>query len=473
MKCEQPDSAENALFIPRKSGRIHLAGIGGVGMAGLALILKEQGWRVDGCDTAEGPLLPWLREKGIACSVGHSASHIHPRPDAIVRSPAVPMTEGEVVEAVNLGISVLSRGFVLPRVLSEYRMAAVAGTHGKTTTASMLAWIMKSSGRETSFCIGGVSPSLGAVAHVNRRGLIVVEADESDGTLEHYRPDLGVITGMDLDHVDHFRNQDEHQQLFRRFSAASKTVVYPSGDAASAGAVSGHARCMSFGMDETAQVRGDIVALKSDASIFDLEGAGISTVRVSLPVAGRHNVMNALAASAAAMMWEVSSEEIASALSSYRLPRRRFELVAQGGGRTVFSDYAHHPAEINALLAQSALARPTRQIGVFQPHRFSRTRAFRREFARSLSGLDYLVLAPVYAASEQPLSGGHTEDLFREFGPDSEERVALASSLEDAWEKLKANSRSGDQILIIGAGDVEILGAWAAREWGPPGTSKS
>lgn len=448
------------------AGPVHFAGIGGVGMAGLALLLSRRGWTVTGCDAYEGPLLSWLRASGIPASVGHHPDHLAPDIAWIVRSPAVSMEDAELAEARRRHLPVFARGVVLPEVLKQYRAAAVAGTHGKTTTSSMLAWILVSAGRQPAYCIGGVCPNLGAVAHAGRDGFAVAEADESDGTLQFYRPEIGIITNMDLDHVDYFKTEAMQHQVYQQFAAQSGTVMYAAADETASRLLRDHPRRVTFGLESGADVAARDVVLTPASTSFDLMVRGAPAGRIELQIPGEHNVLNALAASAAAIEWGVDAASIRQALAVFQLPKRRFELVAQGAGIRVISDYAHHPAEIEALMKQARLARPARIIGVFQPHRYSRTLAFKKAFAKILSSLDYLVLAPVYAASEPVVPGGLSDDLFKEFPRDQHGRVELAESLEDAWSRLRERSQSGDLVLIIGAGDVENIGAWAAAEWG-------
>jgi len=448
------------------SGPVHFAGIGGVGMAGLALMLSKRGWQVSGCDAGEGALLSWLRANRIPAAVGHDPAHVRDGIAWLVRSPAVSVDEPEVCEAQRRQIPVFARGMVLPEILKHYRAAAVAGTHGKTTTSSMLAWILKSSGMNPTYCIGGVCPNLGAVAEAHADGFAVAEADESDGTLQFYHPDLAVITNMDLDHVDYFKTEVMQQQVYRQFAAQARAVIYAQADPSAPVVLRDHPRKISFGLRDDADVGAAGIVTSGTHTSFDLRIRGDVAGRIELTVPGEHNVLNALAAAAAATEWGLSFSAIRNALAVFQLPRRRFELVAAGSGIRVISDYAHHPVEIDALLRQARLGKPARIIGVFQPHRYSRTLAFKKSFAKILSTLDYLALAPVYAASEPVVAGGLSADLFAEFPAADHGRVELAESLEDAWTKLRGRARSGDLVLIIGAGDVELIGAWAAAEWG-------
>lgn len=442
-------------------GRVHMLGIGGVGMAGLALLLKERGWQVTGCDTYPGALLSWLDAQGIQSEVGHDACHLDTRPDFIVRSPAVSPGEGELIQAQRMNIPVIERGRILPGLLHHYRTIAVAGTHGKTTTASLIAWIIKQTSEKTSYCIGGVCPCLGAVAHAEKEGTMVVEADESDGTLRYYEPDAAVVTSMDIDHVDFFRDTDTLISTYREFAYSARLVVYHVEDPNSADMLESHPCAVSVGLTATADIHAENILLESDRCEFDVINNKRRLGRVCLGVPGRHNILNALSAMAVCLHYGVEFSVISRALSSFRLPLRRYELVVKGTGVTVVADYAHHPVEIAALLAQAQLTGAKRILGVFQPHRYSRTKAFLASFVDVLSKLDHVVLAPVYSASEPFIAGGTSDDLYREFCARGLERQCLAHSVPHAWELLRPLIKPGDLVLIIGAGDVEIIGTWA------------
>ncbi len=454
-------SVDAALALP--GARVHMTGIGGVGMAGLALLLSRTGRVVSGCDVSGNALTRWLETEGIPCRIGHHAAHLDEMvPNVIVRSPAVSLDEPELREALARGLPVLDRGAVLPAWLSTRRTLAVAGTHGKTTTASMLAWILEVAGEDPTFAIGGICPNLGAVARVGTGPGTVVEADESDGTLALYHPEIAVITSMDWDHVDFYPDENHQLRVYRQFAAQSSMVIMPVEEKIELDGQS----VMTFGWSEEATACARAVTLRADESRFDLVMEGRSFGEIVLGISGRHNVRNALAAAAAAHAWGISFAAIAGGLRSFRLPARRFELLRCLNGVRVVGDYAHHPVEIDALVAQARLHEPERIMAVFQPHRYSRTLAFKNEFARSLSGLDAVVLAPVYAASEPPVKGGFSEDLYACMHEAMGDRVRLADSLETAWSMLEQEVRAGDLLLVIGAGDVEKITSWARLAWG-------
>ena len=427
--------------------RIHMIGIGGIGMAGLALLLKERGHCISGCDEQENRQTAWLREKGIPVLIGHDQSHLTDA-DWIIRTTAVPDDHPEVV---NAKVPVSRRGEVLPALLRDRFTIAVSGTHGKTTTTSMIAQILG-----CGYCIGGEVPGFDGVAKDGQ--IMVVEADESDGTIANYHPDIAVITNIEYDHMEHHANVEAFEACFKTFIANTKQkIVYCAEDPAAARLCKNNPKAVPYGFQ---------------VSDFKFQ--------VSLP--GRHNRLNAMAA-AAVCEKRKSVEEIAQALANLKPVRRRFERVFEGD-YTIISDYAHHPTEIRALI-QTTLEtlKPKRLLGVFQPHRYTRTKALMDDFPPAFQGLEKLWLLPVYAASEKPVAGGTSEDLMNRFSNDWENRIKIfsesvaidnfaeskimtsgnVSTLEKVWQDVQGELRAGDVLLIIGAGDIEQLAERARR----------
>jgi len=446
---------------PQPGEGVHMLGIGGVGMAGLALLLKSNGWNVTGCDAHPGSLLTWLQGNDIPVTVGHDPTHLSPPPTLLVRSPAVSWNEPELLEATQRGLPVIDRGRLLPELLKSRDTVAVAGTHGKTTTSSMVAWFLASAGKPHSYLIGGICPGLGAVARIETDGWMVVEADESDGTLKHYTPEIGVITSMDLDHVDYFHDHARLRNVFGTFAANAGKLIVPEVEAEVFRSRAGGT--VTFGFGETAGWRASQVALTPIDSSFSLTVDGVDCGNVTISVPGRHNVLNALAALAAGQAAGLDLLKMVAALQTFQLPKRRYEQVAAGNGIRVISDYAHHPVEIAALLEQARLSHSKRIIAVFQPHRYSRTKAFCEQFADVLSTLDALILVPVYAASEPFIAEGTSDVLLRACLSRRMTEVQLADSVADAWNRLQQVWLDDDLVLIIGAGDVDRIGTWAAE----------
>lgn len=450
-------------LIARRSDPVHLLGIGGVGVAGVAVMLRARGLRVSGCDGSRSGITDWLQQAGIPVSIGHDPGHLDERPGWLVRSPAVRDVEPELGAAHRAGLPVFPRGVVLPALLHGRRSIAVSGAHGKTTTTAMIAHVLRSSGIDASFCVGGVVGGDGGVAAAGRDPVIVVEADESDGTVALYAPDLAVVTNVELDHVDYFESQDELHDCFRQFGGQSRFILFGADDPGAHAVFADLPNAEGFGL-ERGRWRADAVREESFAVSFDAVCDGRRLGRVELGIPGAHNVLNALAALAAAAHTGVPFEKTAAALASFRPVRRRFDVLARTEGRIVVSDYAHHPTEIRALMAQAGRLPYRRILAVFQPHRYTRTAALGRAFAESFGGVDYLVLAPTYAAFEDPVAGGDIRDLAQLFEAANRVPSWCADSLLAAWEHIREKWRDGDALLIVGAGDVEKIAFWARDE---------
>jgi UDP-N-acetylmuramate--alanine ligase len=410
----------------KAGGHAHLIGAGGIGMAGLAYLLRERGLTVSGCDLENNRQTDWLSRSGIRVLSGHAAEHVAEDVDWIIHSAAVPASHPELRRARERAIPVSRRGEVLPALMRDRTCIAVSGTHGKTTTTAIIAQVL-----DCGYCIGGEIAGMEAVAR--DAPLMAVEADESDGTVAGYTPDYAVITNIDYDHMEHHSSEAAFVDCFRAFIENTKNrVFYCGADPVAAEVVQASPaadQCVPFGFPDPA---------------------------LPVPLPGRHNQWNAAAAAAVCAQWK-TEEEILQALRRIRPVRRRFEIVYEGGGIRVISDYAHHPTEIAALVEAASALLPRRLLAVFQPHRYTRTRALGAAFPASFSGVDRLWLVPVYAASENPLEGGTTRDLLARFPDDREGWPRCCDSLETAWKEIQAELQEGDLLLIVGAGDIEQL----------------
>ena len=463
------------LRLLERPGAAHFVGVCGVGMAGVAWLLRAFGWTVTGCDEKRGRLADWLEGEGIGFAGPHDPGHVlSPPPDLVVRTPAVAEDAPELAAARAAGIPVLARGEVLAALSERVSTVAVCGSHGKTTTSTFLSAILRALRPDSAaWCIGGESAFPGGVAGgapTSESAVLVAEADESDGTLANYRPVMLVLTNLDLDHVDRFESVEAFEEVFRGVIArTSGPVVYgadhPRASLVAASSPGGGPR-VSFGFSGAADWR--VVDWRGDGGggqSFTLQpparfGAA-GAVPMSLRVPGRHNALNAAAAIAAAAELGIAPADAAAVLRERAsLPARRFERIGSPAGFTVVSDYAHHPSEIAALVAAARSLGAARVTAVFQPHRYSRTRTFLRDFPAAFAGLDSLVLCPVYAASEAPLPGGTELELYAEFRRQAAAGVpapVLADGLESAFRYLAATIRPGDLVLVVGAGDVNLL----------------
>lgn len=392
--------------------RFHFLGIGGVGMAALAVLVKARGHEVSGCDLRASPRTRWLESSGIPVTIGHDPAHLSSGCDVLVVTPAVARDNPERLAAVARGtVAVRVRGEVLAELVNGHDDSiAVCGSHGKTTTATFVAKLLRALGEDVAWAIGGETgdfPVAGA-----GRGPLVVEADESDGTLAFYRAKTLVVNRCDWDHPDHFRTEAEYLACY----------------------------------DEARRKAGAVIESES----LDLDGWEI-------PVAGAHNVRNARAAVEVALRRGHSRAAIAAVLPQVvaALPDRRFERLAEG----VYTDYAHHPAEMACAVGMARAVAKGRLRVLFQPHRPSRTRALLDSFPAAFAGADEVVVCPTYAAFEPPVEGGDAADLYRVCRErlDASVRLYLARNCAEAWTHAKLSASPGDVTLLMGAGDIIAL----------------
>ncbi len=444
----------------------HLVGACGIGMAALALLLRDRGDRVSGCDSAPNALAALLGRRGIDVRAGHDAAHLAGLPDAVVVSTAVPPALPELAAARAAGVPVFGRGAVLAALTAARPLAAVCGAHGKSTTTAFTAQVLRAAGVPAGWYVGAEGGGLPAVAAWGDPGApLVIEADESDGSLAGYRPAWLIVTNLEFDHAEHFADLAALEACYRRAAEQTRLGIFACADDPGARRLAAaFPGARLFGI-EGGDLRAEDICYGADGSRFTLTWEGRPVAAVDLPAPGRHNVLNALAAAAAAQAAGVGWEDVARGLAGCRLPARRFEWVVREPPRRVISDYAHHPAEIAALVRAARAQAPRTLRAVFQPHRYSRTRALRDQFPPALAGVDDLVLAPVYAASEPPVAGGGAWDLYAAFraagAPPRARPPRLARSLEAAWEDLRRVMEPGDLLLVIGAGSVERVAGWA------------
>ncbi len=449
---------------------VHLLGIGGVGMAGLALMLQARGYHVSGCDLNANPLTRLLRDRGIEVLSGHDPAHIHPDVRWTIRSAAVPEDHPEVTAVRAAGIPLFRRGVVLPALLRTRHAMIVAGTHGKTTTTGFIAQIFHRAGKDIGYCIGGIIPTLNpGPAAVGGENILVAEADESDGTLSLYEPETLVINNIDFDHMENFADKQEFEACFRRVIERTRgRLIFNREDPVAARLAAVRSDAISFGFHSRSDYRATGIKADRGRVRFMVSIHGEEVGRVELPAPGIHNVSNALAALAAAVENGLAPDDALKGLTNVGRPRRRFETIAEHHGCRIISDYAHHPTELRALMQTAREERPGRILIVFQPHRYTRTLALGAGFPAACEGADAVVLLPVYAASESPLSGGSAADLYARFREGTSRRnVCLAQSLDQVVRWLEIEARRDDMILIAGAGTVEQIALTLAksRQW--------
>jgi UDP-N-acetylmuramate--alanine ligase len=440
--------------------RLHFVGIGGAGMSGLALVAKQLGAEVSGSDRAQSSYSERLRTVGIAPAIGHDAANVPEGGDVVV-STAIAESNPELARARELGLRVLHRGDLLAEVASLKRSIAVSGAHGKTTTTGMLAHVLRATGRDPAFVIGGELREAGTNAAWGAGDWVVVEADESDRSFLKLTPDVAVVTNIELDHHTTYASEAELIAAFDEFAANSARVIAWQEARLAAGA-------RRFGLD-AGDLRAEAVELVPGGSRFRVVGAAASAspaetgVVVELRVPGEHNVLNALAALAAAEAAGVPVAEAAPTLLGFGGAGRRFE--ARGltaSGARVFDDYAHHPTEIRATLEAAKTLGAERVIAVFQPHLYSRTQHLAKQFGDALSLADASVVVDIYPARErgQDFPGVTGYLIAAATAKAAHGRpVWWIPSMDEAADLLEEELRDGDVLLTLGAGDVDSLAA--------------
>ena len=439
--------------------RIHFVAIGGIGMSALARIAAEKGCEVSGCDNADGPALEDLRGRGCTCHVGHSPTHLD-HVDLVVYSTAVPRDNPELQAATARGQAVISRGRMLAWLQRGHDTVAVAGAHGKTTTTWIIANVLIRAGLDPTVALGGNVADLRGNSRSGAGRLFVAEADESDGSFLHLAPKYPVITNIDLEHLDYYSGIDEINQSFAKFARARRhgaVIACIDGPHVSGvlGRVGGRKITCGIGQGDVAASN---VRLEPERTIYDaaLPGGSVHDVVISMP--GLHNVRNSLVALALAVELGLAMDAVCDALANTSHVGRRLEKRGCERGVTVYDDYAHHPVEIQATLDAARRLAGGRLVGIFQPHRYTRTLHLHREFGAVFDQLDRLLIAPIYAASEPPIEGVTSELIAREVEARASVDVELVPDLGLASGRLAADLAPGDTLITLGAGDVWRVG---------------
>lgn len=447
----------------------HFVGVGGAGMSALANILLARGASVSGSDLKDSKYVRALREQGATVYVGHQASHIT-EPDVVVVSTAIPETNPEVAEARRRGIEVWPRAQMLAFLAGQRKTVAVAGTHGKTSTSSMIATMLRSMGEQPSFCIGGVVDGVNANAENGSGELYVVEADESDGSFVFLEPHIAVITNMEPDHLDHYADFDEIKDVFvdfmqRTHEDGAIVICGDDTDLVETAQRVTNRTIVSYGKGENCTYQYRIVGRSGIGTKFELYKEGKRIALSTCAVPGEHMVSNATAALVCADVLGLSVEKAAEGLATFSGVRRRFDLVEEINGVTIVDDYGHHPTEINATLSAASSLDFERVVVAFQPHRYTRVQNLVREFGNAFNEADRVIILDVYSAGEAPIpgvSGRSIVESILEQHPRAQ--VAFMPHRQEVASYLKTVVRPGDILLTMGAGDVTTVGPEVARE---------
>jgi len=448
---------------------IHFVGIGGIGMSGLAEILLTMNCRVTGSDLKRSPITDRLRRKGARIYFGHRPENIG-KAQVVVTSSAVSKKNAEVDQAIKSGIPVIARAAMLAELMRLKYGIAVAGSHGKTTTTSLVASVLEAGGLDPTMIIGGRVKSLRSNAKLGKGDFLVAEADESDGSFLHLDPTIAVVTNIDREHMDHYRDFEALRETFEKF--ISKIPFYGLGvfcaDHPETGRLASlfTKRGVTYGLREKADYQVKDVRLKGWGSEFEVKYQGQSLGKMKLNLPGLHNVSNSLAAIAVGRELGVSMKDIRRALSNFRGIGRRLEKVHEGT-ITIVDDYGHHPVEIQATLkAVKDIAGSKKVWVLFQPHRFTRTKDLFEDFVNSFDEADALVVSEIYAAGEDPIRGVSGASLVEAIQKGNKGKsVQFVSSVSSMADLVLPQLQEGDFVLTLGAGDIWKAGRDISKKW--------
>ena len=442
-----------------KKVKIHFVGVGGIGMSGIAELLLNLGYGVTGSDLKATDTTRRLESLGGAIAIGHRAENVAPDVDVVVTSSAVKRSNPEVTAARDRAIPVIPRAEMLAELMRLKEGVAIGGSHGKTTTTSLIATVVAHAGLDPTVVVGGKLNALGSNAKLGKGQLMVVEADESDGSFLRLSPTIAVITNIDAEHLDHYGTVEALQQAFVDF--ADRVPFYGLAVLCLDHPVVQHLiprltkRHVTYGFSPQADWRADQVRLSAFTSTFQVSHRGTVKGEVTLKMVGAHNVLNALATCAVAHELEIPFEKTVEALREFAGVQRRFTVRGEKGGITVVDDYGHHPAEIKATLAGARASFPQRRIVcAFQAHRYTRTRDLLGDFATAFNDADVLLLTEIYAAGEEPIpgiSGARLHEAVRGCG---HRDASFVPERADLAARLRERVREGDLVLTLGAGDI-------------------
>lgn len=441
---------------------IHFVGIGGIGMSGIAELLAASGYAVSGCDLKPSDASALLEGRGIPIAIGHDPAHLRDI-DLVVVTAAVRGENREIDVAHSTGIPVVRRSEMLGELVNRKRGIGVAGTHGKTTTTAMIALILDEAGLDPTLLVGGIVRNFGTNAKGGSGEFFVVEADEYDRTFHHLHPEVAVVTNIEADHLEYYGSFEKILEAFRVYLEGVRpggSIIGCIDDPAVADVLSrldtANVRITRYGLGPDADLTAKDLTFEERGSSFEVPGLGF----FKLFVPGEHNVRNALAAIAAARDIGIEASTIAAALAKYLGVNRRFQILGDYTGALIVDDYAHHPTEIRATIAAARSGYPNRRVvALFQPHLYSRTRDFAKEFASALQTADVAIVAPIYAAREKPMEGVSAR-MIAEAG----KRVEfLDRSNAEIYNEMRRRLDVNDIFITMGAGDINEVAEMLVR----------
>jgi UDP-N-acetylmuramate--alanine ligase len=453
--------------MPLDIGHLHFIGIGGIGMSGIAEILHAHKYIVQGSDVSESANVKRLRDQGIAVTVGHDGANLKNKkgdlPAAVVISSAIKKDNPELTAARAAGIPIVRRAEMLAELMRLKWAVAISGTHGKTTTTSMIGQMLEAAGLDPTVINGGIVNAYGTNTRLGQSDIMVAEADESDGTFTRLPASVAVITNMDPEHLDHYGTFEKVRDAYRQFvlnlpfyGYAVLCTDHPEVQALIPEVR--ERRVITYGFNPQADVRADNVRSDAKGSIFDVTFADGSKLKdIHLPMLGRHNVQNSLVALAIAQDLKIPAATMKKGLSGFTGVKRRFTKTGEAQGVTIIDDYAHHPVEIETVLKAARTAvngTNGRVIVVMQPHRFSRLRDLFEDFCTCFNDADSVIITDVYAAGETPLDGFNKETLVQGIQSHGHKNVMALSGKDSLPSLLSGIIRAGDFVVCMGAGDI-------------------
>ncbi len=450
--------------LPREMGAIHFIGIGGIGMSGIAEVLNNLGYTVQGSDASESANVKRLRTKGIVCHVGHKAENVG-NAEVIVVSTAIKRDNPELIAAREKRLPVVRRAEMLAELMRFKTCVAIAGTHGKTTTTSLVATLLDAGGFDPTVINGGIINAYGTNARLGSGTMMVVEADESDGTFLKLPADIAIITNIDPEHLDHFKTFDAIKDAFRSFvdnlpfyGFAVMCIDHPTVQDL-VGRIEDR-RVVTYGVNPQADVRLIDLDLAGGKCAFGVlirdRKTGIETRidDLSLPMPGHHNALNACAAIAVAHELGMAPAQIRKAIQAFGGVKRRFTRVGEWNGATIFDDYGHHPVEIAAVLKAARASTKGQVIAIVQPHRYTRLHALFNDFCTCFNDADAVIVAPIYAAGENPIEGASRDDLIAGIKARGHRVVVGMNTPEDLPSLVRQYAQNGDYVICLGAGTI-------------------
>jgi UDP-N-acetylmuramate--alanine ligase len=438
--------------------KLHFVGIGGIGMSALAQILLEKGYKVSGSDVSKSGQVQKLEELGACIKIGHAAQNVSGA-EVIIVSSAISINNPEVKSAIKRGIPILHRSEMLAMLMKDTKGIAVSGTHGKTTTSSMVALALERAGLDPTIVIGGVLSQFGSNAKLGKGEYMVAEADESDGSLVRLSPKIAIVTNIEADHMDYYSDVDQIKNTFTKFLSKlpedGLAIMCTDDHNVHELADQYHGKKLTYGLNNGAYLKAIKIEYSGMGSSFMVANRGLEVGRFRLNVPGTHNIYNALACIGLAIELGIDLDVVRNCLLEFAGANRRFQIVSNNGGMVVVDDYAHHPTEIMATLSAARRFHGDRRIiSVFQPHRFSRTQYFFDLYGKSFFNSDCVIVTDVYSAGEKPIpnvNGELVANAMRKYG---HQEVKYIPRIQDVTSHILNIANDDDFVITLGAGDV-------------------